>query len=115
AAGALSILDIPLLAGRDLQDGPGLVITGELAERIGFQEPAEALGALLWTGTTGRDLQPVIGVARDFAPDAFGGSRPTFLYHPENQLREGYLIARVDPGEAMSVLSRAEQIWKDLD
>lgn len=116
AAGALSILDIPVLAGRDLQDnkGPGLVITNELAERIGFQEPSEALGALLWTGTTGRDLQPVVGVARDFAPDAFGGSRPTFLYRPAN-LQEGYLMARVDPGQAMSVLSRAEEIWNDLD
>lgn len=115
--GALSVLEISILEGQDFQDGDpaGIIITQTLARRLGFETDLEAVGKFVWTGMTGRDLQPILGVARDFMPDAFGGVGPVFFYYSPDALSDGHAILQVRSGQEMAVLAHVEQTWARLD
>ena len=113
--GFLDHFDIELLAGRDFQEiGPdavesAMLINASMAQRLGFAQPADAVGQPFFQwGTQGE----IVGVVADFhfaslhqpiAPLTLRPALPRFLR---------YLALRLDGPQVASTMAALTQIWQ---
>jgi len=112
-------LEMQLIKGRnfskDFSDSTSVIVNEETVKQIGWKEP---LGQFL--DYPGGDYQKfkVIGVVKDFNMQSLHSAIiPFALFHTSSKsydLGYSYIIARVEPGEIKSVLTKLESKWKSF-
>ena len=115
-ADVLATLGVDLVAGRTLSTTEGsdeVVINETGARALGFDTPADAIGALT-TRTTEEVTYEIVGVMRDFHHEVFFDPiDPAAL--TSDASRMSYALIRADPDRHEAILSRIEALWPTLD
>jgi len=107
-----------LLAGRNLRDNDsarGLVINETYAKTLGFSDPSQAVGKLLY-----RDTLPctIEGVVADFYQSSFHEAiKPLVIRNfprAESSLGIKLAMQNKSSGEAKTTIAGIEKVWKDV-
>lgn len=111
--------NIHLIAGRNLAHSDSLrelVINETCARAMGFTQPAEAIGRLLYTGSS--RAFPVVGVVSDFHLGSFHDPiKPVVIAHmPQWEYSIAVKLATKGKKlrDAQTILSKIGQQWKQL-
>ncbi len=101
---------IQMLAGRNFTASDSiheLVINETLAQKMGFTNPADAVGKILYLGTAPK---PVVGVVRDFSTGSLHASIfPTILTPRSKDYR--IMGVRIDMKRVKELLPKIEAAW----
>lgn len=111
----LSVYDIRLLAGRNIlpsDTANELLINETLSERLGFKQPADAIGHFV---TFNDSPKPIVGVMADFHLQSLRTTINPLIYYasPKN----GYMMhvaLQPNPATWKTAISKIEKAWKQI-
>ncbi len=125
-AGFIPLYKMRLLAGRNILPGDSVkevVINAEYARVLGFSNPSEALGKMIYE-TTGKDTYnaanpfPIVGVVADFMENSFHEAmKPVVIMHTperERSLAIKLLTKGKQAGDTKTMLAAMEKQWKAI-
>ena len=111
---------LKLLAGRNLRPGDSLdefVINQTLAERLGFQTPAAALGKFIYLFQSNKP-QPIVGVVADFHEGSFKEAiQPAIIAHSppaENCLSVLLASNGKGPASVNTTITAMQKMYREL-
>jgi putative ABC transport system permease protein len=117
----ISLYDIHLLAGRNLREGSNrdsikeFVVNESLTKSLGFNDPAKAVGQLLYLGES---AIPIVGVVADFHENSYRQPiRPIAildLAHAEKSFAVKLAAKGKNLASVKATLQQMEHIWKDI-
>ena len=118
----LPFYQLKLIAGRNMVHSDSLnemVINETLSKRIGFKDPHDAVGKMLYsTGGATPRAYPIVGVVADFHQGSFHEAiRPAIIENmPEykNSVAVKLAMAGKDPDDVKAVLSQVGAQWKKI-
>lgn len=116
----LSVMDIPLLAGRNFDptisnDTLTSVIFNEAAAKDFGWTPEEAIGQPLTGYTQDTERTPiVIGVVKDFNFFSFREAVEPQLFHQFHDYQPLRFLVRIPAGDPASVLAGVEKVWSAI-
>ena len=111
-----------IIAGRNVLESDTLnelVINETLAHSLGFENPGDALGKLLYHSSRQGDRPyPIVGVVADFYTGSFHAAIPPIVFEnlPERMTGVAIKLAagEKNPAQVKSVLSKIEAEWKKI-
>ena len=117
----ISLYDIHLLAGRNLREGikrdsiKEFVVNESLTKSLGFNDPAKAVGQLLYLGES---AIPIVGVVADFHENSYRQPiRPVAILDlavAERCFAVKLAAKGKDLASVKTTLHQIEQIWKSI-
>ena len=110
--------EMELLAGRwflsseEKNIGSAVVVNKELAELLGYNNPADALGQIIQLGIN--NIRPtIVGVTENFHTSSFHEDISPVALTPFPYFYSAAGI-RIDPGNMENILSRVESAWRTV-
>ena len=96
---------------RAFADGSSVIINEQAVRELGFEAPAQALGAGIRYGE--EDMR-VVGVTEKYTYiDAGGKPAPLLLRHDPERFQ--YALVRARPGTTKNVVSNLQEVWTQFD
>ncbi len=103
-----------LLAGRNIRASDStneFVINETMVQKLGFQNPQDAIGQIILYGSTDTPI-PIVGVVRDFVSLTLRRAmQPTIIASERNWYSEANI--KIEMANATQVLSQIEKAWTE--
>ncbi|MCC6287434.1 MAG: ABC transporter permease [Chitinophagaceae bacterium] len=114
-ANYLSLMNIPLLKGRNFMSGSPnkdeLIINEEAARRLGFASPGEAIGKKILTNSGNIQTGTVVGVIKNYHQQSLKGSLLPMI-HWFSEDASGFYAIKISSENISKTIAGVEKLWQ---